>query len=100
MLEITDKDLETTKKVIEDACKIFNVSYDDVLSLSSLKNVSLARNYCYYVLHYTHNFSARRICLLFKRRNVRGVFKMISKTKYLIENTKYFNNIYNEKEEV
>ena len=75
--------------------KYFNIRVQDIINFTNNHNISLARSYVFYIAHHDMKISASCIAKEYYRK-VRGVFKSISKIKYLIENQRRYRNIYND----
>lgn len=91
---------------IEQVCDYFNISKERVIEKTNKQDISMIRNYIYYILHYEYKFSIGQIARRFGRCR-REINYRVSELKYRIE---YFPfnkieyqdiiNYLNKKEEV
>lgn len=80
--------------IIKKISEHFGVNPEDVLSKNKKSKVSLARGFCYYVLHYNEDcLSISKISRKFNRSE-RGVKIIISNLKYLIETQRKYKTMY------
>lgn len=77
--------------IIDRICTYFNVDKENVIAKTNKQDVSMVRNYIYYILHYDYRFSIGQISKRFKRCK-REINYRVSEMKYRIA---YFN-IYKE----
>ena len=70
--------------VIDKICAYFNIEKDSVIAKSNKQNISIVRNYVYYILHYEYNFSIGSIAKRFERCR-REIHYRVSELKYRIE---------------
>lgn len=71
------------EKIISSVCDFFNIDKEKVIEKTNKGDISLIRNYIYYILHCDYNYSVGQICKFFNRCR-REVFYRISETKYRI----------------
>lgn len=74
--------------IIDKVCAYFNVDKEKVIAKSNKQDISIVRNYIYYILHYEYNFSIGNIAKRFGRCR-REINYRVSEIKYRIE---YFPN--------
>lgn len=91
---------------IEQVCDYFNISKERVIEKTNKQDISMIRNYIYYILHYEYKFSIGQIARRFGRCR-REINYRVSELKYRIEyfpfNKQEYQDIINhinKKEEV
>lgn len=95
MAEITKKERSMMDKVEKAVCKYFNVTSTSIVDKDTSNNVSLARSFLFYILHYDCGFSFSKIEDNYYRRQ-RSVCYCTSKIKYQVKMQRLYKNIYNE----
>ena len=70
--------------IIEKVCTYFNIDKEKVIAKSNKQDVSIVRNYIYYILHCEYNFSIGNIAKRFGRCK-REIHYRVSEVKYRIE---------------
>jgi len=70
--------------VIDKICAYFKIDKESVIAKSNKQDVSIVRNYIYYILHYEYNFSIGNIAKRFRRCR-REIHYRVSEVKYRIE---------------
>lgn len=70
--------------IIDKICTYFNIDKEKVIAKSNKQDVSIVRNYIYYILHYEYNFSIGNIAKKFGRCR-REINYRVSEIKYRIE---------------
>lgn len=80
-------------EIAEEVCKYFNVSEQQIISRDCTENVSNARYFLWYILHYEMRLSAKKLSNIYFREP-RNVFRGISKIKQGIKNQPYYKAIY------
>ena len=81
------------ESIIKSLCEYLNVQYEDVMRKTNNHNISMQRNYIYYILHYDFKFSINQIGKCFKRSG-REINYRISEMKYRIEYFKDYRAKY------
>lgn len=81
-------------EIVEGIANYFGFLSDDLVYRDTKNDVSKARNYAYYVLHYEYGFSLSQISKFFDRTK-RNISYQISGVKYLIKNLKEYTQEYN-----
>lgn len=69
---------------IEQVCDYFNISKERVIEKTNKQDISMIRNYIYYILHYEYKFSIGQIARRFGRCR-REINYRVSELKYRIE---------------
>lgn len=69
--------------IIDEICAYFKVEKESVIAKSNKQDVSIVRNYIYYILHYDYNFSIGQIAKRFNRCR-REIHYRVSEVKYRI----------------
>lgn len=82
-------------KVIENICVYYHINKDKVIEKTNKQEISIIRNYIYYILHYDYNFSIGQIAKKFNRCR-REINYRVSEVKYRIEYFTKNKNEYNE----
>lgn len=81
-------------EVIDTVCRHFGLERDDVIAFDKSGYVSMARNFCYYFLHFEGDkLSVAKIAAIFGR-NERGIKKILTSLKYLVATQKRYSGVY------
>lgn len=83
-------------KVIQTICLHFNIDKEIIINKTNKQDISIVRNYVYYILHYDFKYSIGQIAKKFNRCK-REISYRVSETKYRVE---YFTQNKKEYKEV
>ena len=81
------------KAIVSNIADFFGFTYAHLLSRNISHDVSKARNFAFYVLHFDYGLSSNVIAKAMNRAS-RHVVRQNATTKYLIENFKVYKDIY------
>lgn len=81
------------QKIEEKVCNYFGVETELVVGKNNIINASLARGYLWYILHYDCGMSVNAIAKHYQR-NLRSVYKLIAKVKYLVATQRLYKEHY------
>lgn len=95
MIFTSSKDRSIMDKVEKVISRKFHIDSQRFIEKDTSDNVSLARSYLFYILHYDYNFSAAKISDNYFR-TIRAVFFSLSKIGYRIKNQRIYKDMYNE----
>jgi chromosomal replication initiation ATPase DnaA len=80
-------------EIAEEVCKYFNVSEQQIISRDCTENVSNARYFLWYILHYEMKLSGKTLAKMYFRTH-RGVFKGVAKIRSGLKTQPFYQIIY------
>lgn len=81
------------ENIIKQVANFFGFTAEQLKEKNASANVSKARNFLYYILHFDCNYSSAKISKTLNRTQ-RQVVRQNAITKYRIENFKDYNDLY------
>ena len=85
---------ELFDRIINVICEEFSITRQMMMGRNTSSNVSIARNFAYYILHCDYNVSINKIAKLFSR-TPRNIFARIANIRYNIKKVNSYCNKYN-----